>query len=385
MIFVAGFVRLLKTRRDMPSFSQSISMRYGVAAASVAAAVAARLLLDPLLGDLFPFATVFFAVLVAAWYGGFGPALAATLLGAVASAWLLLPPRGSFAVHGFENQAGLIFYVGVSLGIALLGGAMRAARQRGQAAAVTFLNPAAETLTGWTRQQAEEALRQSEDRFARFMQHLPGLAWLKDVQGRYVYANEAAMRVFRRRREELYGRSDEEVFPPETVAQFKENDRQALASGTGVQVVEALKHEDGVIHYSIVSKFPIPGQDGRTALLGGMAIDVTERKRAEQDARFLSDASAALAGLVDYESTLQKVARLAVPTFADWCTVDMLDEGGRAAAAGRRARGPLQSRTRPRTASPLPARPRRPAGRLEHHRHRQIADHARDHGRTPDD
>lgn len=53
-----------------------------------------------------------------------------------------------------------------------------------------------------------------------------------------------------------------------------------------------------------------------------------DRKRSEQDARFLAEASAALAGLVDYQSTLQKVARLAVPTFADWCAVDMLDEDG---------------------------------------------------------
>ncbi len=72
-------------------------------------------------------------MVVVAWYGGFGPALAATLLGAVASAWLLLPPRGGFAVHGFENQAGLILYVGVGLGIALLGGAMHDARRRSQA------------------------------------------------------------------------------------------------------------------------------------------------------------------------------------------------------------------------------------------------------------
>ncbi len=60
----------------------------------------------------------------------------------------------------------------------------------------------------------------------------------------------------------------------------------------------------------------------------GSADLYEKRRRAEQDARFLSDASAALAALVDYGSTLQKVARLAVPFFADWCTVDMLDEGG---------------------------------------------------------
>jgi PAS domain S-box-containing protein len=56
--------------------------------------------------------------------------------------------------------------------------------------------------------------------------------------------------------------------------------------------------------------------------------DITERKRLEQGLRFLSDASAALAALVDYESTLQKVASLAIPDFADWCTVDLAEPSG---------------------------------------------------------
>lgn len=178
------------------------------------------------------------------------------------------------------------------------------------------------------RKQADATLRHSEERFARFMRHLPGLAWIKDVQGRYVFANDAALKAFRRGRDELYGRTDDEVFPPSTAAQFREHDRQAFASGAAVQVVETLKHEDGVLHHSLVSKFPIPGPDGAVTLVGGMAMDVTERKRAEQDARFLAEASAALAGLVDYGSTLQKVARLAVPAFADWCAVDMLQGEG---------------------------------------------------------
>ena len=45
-------------------------------------------------------------------------------------------------------------------------------------------------------------------------------------------------------------------------------------------------------------------------------------------ARFLADASTALAGLVDYDSTLQKVASLAVPYFADWATVDIAESDG---------------------------------------------------------
>ncbi len=129
------------------------------------------------------------------------------------------------------------------------------------------------------QKRAADALRAGEERFARFMQHLPGLAWIKDAEGRYVYANDAAVAAFGTPRAGLYGKTDEEVFPPETAARFRENDRKALARGTGVQVVEALAHPDGTVHHSLVSKFPIPGPDGTAALVGGMAIDITEQRR----------------------------------------------------------------------------------------------------------
>jgi signal transduction histidine kinase/PAS domain-containing protein/ActR/RegA family two-component response regulator len=63
--------------------------------------------------------------------------------------------------------------------------------------------------------------------------------------------------------------------------------------------------------------------------------DITERMRAEEGlrqnvetTRFLADATATLAELTDYVSTLQRVASLAVPSFADWCAVDMLEGDG---------------------------------------------------------
>jgi PAS domain S-box-containing protein len=51
-------------------------------------------------------------------------------------------------------------------------------------------------------------------------------------------------------------------------------------------------------------------------------------RQSEQTARYLANASAALAVLVDFDSTLQKVASLAVPAFADWATVDLADGDG---------------------------------------------------------
>ncbi len=134
----------------------------------------------------------------------------------------------------------------------------------------------------WLRRRAELALLESQQRFARFMRHLPGLAWIKDVQGRYIYANDAALKAFRTRRDDLYGKIDQELFPPDVAEQFRENDRRALTSETGIQTVETLEHDDGVIHHSIVSKFPIPGGDDQAALVGGMAIDITELVRAQE-------------------------------------------------------------------------------------------------------
>jgi len=130
------------------------------------------------------------------------------------------------------------------------------------------------------RTRAEEVLRASEQRFARFMQQLPGLAWIKNLEGRYAYVNDAAAAAFGHAKNDLYGRTDEEIFPPETAQQFRENDRLALGEG-GRMAIEELEQADGT-HYSMVTKFPIPGADGRVAMIGGMAFDITEWRRAER-------------------------------------------------------------------------------------------------------
>ena len=135
------------------------------------------------------------------------------------------------------------------------------------------------------RKEADRALRESERRFARFMQHLPGLAWIKDIDGRYVYANESAERLFGVSGNALYGKTDEEIFPAETARQFRTHDRRALESGTGIQTVESMIGPDGVLHHSVVSKFPIAGAEGNLSLIGGMAIDITDQKQAEEALR----------------------------------------------------------------------------------------------------
>jgi PAS domain S-box-containing protein len=76
-------------------------------------------------------------------------------------------------------------------------------------------------------------------------------------------------------------------------------------------------------------------EGGRLLGAWGTQRDVTEQrhaeeelKRAESNSRFLSEASAVLASSLDYEATLRNLARLSVPTLADWCMIDVVQSTG---------------------------------------------------------
>jgi PAS domain S-box-containing protein len=131
------------------------------------------------------------------------------------------------------------------------------------------------------RHESELRARESEERFARFTQHLHGLAWIKDLDGRYVFVNDSCVTAFGRSRDDIIGRTDTELFSPDVAELFQENDRLALAAATGIDTIEVLRHPDGDLRQSVVSKFPILDADGKPRLIGGIAIDITERARAE--------------------------------------------------------------------------------------------------------
>ena len=93
---------LQNSTRETPERPRSPVLRYGCAIVAIALATWVRLLLDPVLGDQLPVATLFSAVLLAAWYGGRGPALSAAILGIFAADYFLIVPRGSFGFKGAE-------------------------------------------------------------------------------------------------------------------------------------------------------------------------------------------------------------------------------------------------------------------------------------------
>ncbi len=145
------------------------------------------------------------------------------------------------------------------------------------------------TIVGTTfdiseRKRSREELRVSRQRFAAFMRHLPGVAFMKDREGRYVFYNEAAQGLFQLDPADFLGKTDHEVWPPEYADRFIANDDAVLRRKALVEAVEAVPHRQGV-HYWLIYKFPIVDENDEVQFIGGMGIDITERRQLEDQLR----------------------------------------------------------------------------------------------------
>lgn len=140
--------------------------------------------------------------------------------------------------------------------------------------------------------------------------------------------NAAAERIFGYSSGEMIGKPITLLLPPERLHE-EETILSQLQRGERVDHFETIRvTKDGRRIDVSVTISPIRDSSGRIIGASKIARDITDHKRAERISRFLAETSAALAELTDYASTLQKIAQLAVPFFADWCVVDMQEPDG---------------------------------------------------------
>lgn len=143
-------------------------------------------------------------------------------------------------------------------------------------------------------------LRETEARFALFMQNVPCAVFMKNVKGQYVYVNETSETIFQRKSENWLGKTDEELFDSAVAKQLREKDLQVWQNKKPLLSVDAIAQGDEV-HYWLASKFPILDDRGQPLLLGGAALDITESKKAEERIRFqanvLSQVNDAVVGI----------------------------------------------------------------------------------------
>ena len=135
------------------------------------------------------------------------------------------------------------------------------------------------------RKRAEQELRQAEEHIRAILEYSPNWIFLKDTEGRYLLVNREIERVFGVSQEQIKGKTDSEISPPEQAAEYRANDLKVLRAGLTMEFEEIALLEDGP-HTSIVHKFPLFDTHGNIYATGGVATDITERKRAEEARRY---------------------------------------------------------------------------------------------------
>ncbi len=150
------------------------------------------------------------------------------------------------------------------------------------------------TLRRWLdnlaeRKEAEEALRDSEQKYRTLLDNIPQRVFYKDRNSVYLAVNPSYARDLGRMPDEVVGKTDYDLFPPEMADKYRSDDRRIIETATSEEIDEPypLGGEVRVVH---TLKAPVRASDGAITGVLGIFWDITERKRAEEEReRLLAD------------------------------------------------------------------------------------------------
>jgi diguanylate cyclase (GGDEF)-like protein/PAS domain S-box-containing protein/putative nucleotidyltransferase with HDIG domain len=135
------------------------------------------------------------------------------------------------------------------------------------------------------RRRAEAERERLLERLQAIMDNIPAYIFLKDAEGRYTAVNRAYHDMLPKGVDEPVGLRDRDLFPPRLAEVFEAEDRAVLEDGRAVTKEKPIRLRDGRVVHVAMSLDPVRSSDGRVVGLVGAAVDISERKRAEEATR----------------------------------------------------------------------------------------------------
>ncbi|MEH2384187.1 MAG: PAS domain S-box protein [Nostoc sp.] len=175
--------------------------------------------------------------------------------------------------------------------------------------------------------QTEQALRENEAKFRSVVEsNMIGIGFW-DRDGRITDANDALLNMVGYSREELLAGTLrwQDLTPIEYVPLDNEALTQIQNSSFCTPYQKEYIRKDGSRLPILAGASHFEGTVNRGAFF---ILDITERKQAEERLRYIAEISSLLSTSLDYEQTLEQIAKISVPQLADWCSVDILNEDG---------------------------------------------------------
>lgn len=136
------------------------------------------------------------------------------------------------------------------------------------------------------QQQHERSLRQSQALLQSLLDNMPLAVYVKDAEGRYTIINQLAATFLHASSQEVVGKTDHDLLPPEVARMWLQNHQHVLTSGETLKNEFEFPLEDGR-HTFVSMLFPLLNIQGEIYAVGGISTDMTERKRAEEERAIL--------------------------------------------------------------------------------------------------
>ena len=146
-------------------------------------------------------------------------------------------------------------------------------------------------------QRTEEQLRTSEAFYQTLVQTLPQNILRKDQHGRFTFANRKFCQSIGKSLEEIIGKTDFDLFPPELAAKYHRDDLRVMSTLENLDTVEAHQGPRGEKLFVHVIKSPLYDAAGKVIGIQGIFWDVTQRRRTEEELAYERDL---LRSLLDY-------------------------------------------------------------------------------------
>ena len=133
--------------------------------------------------------------------------------------------------------------------------------------------------------ETENKYRNANTLFSSVLANLPCMVFLKDCDdnNRYILCNNAMAEKMGRSSEEIYGKTDFEIFPPQIAEKYLADDAQVLSSGSVVDIIEEVPTNNGIqIMHTLKSTLMLSGDK---KMLLGISFDITKEQKLEMEAR----------------------------------------------------------------------------------------------------
>jgi len=175
------------------------------------------------------------------------------------------------------------------------------------------------------RQTITDQLRRSEAQFKTLVENAPDIIARFDHQLRHLYVSPVATRVTGLSQADYIGKTNRELgMPVEQCDLWEAQTRAVFADGQPQEYEFSFLLPDGLRYFEskIVPEF---AANGSLETVLSITRDITVNKRAEERLRLLAQSSKVLTSSLDYQTTLEQIARLALPVLGDGCIIDLIE------------------------------------------------------------